>query len=290
MSVGHETLTELQLHEPFHYVDESDPGAVGAGKYWLKVSTGELKRRNATDDDWDAVGGGGGSSISEGAYGSLPAAGNAGALYLPTDAPVILRDDGAAWQTFGPIHRFHRDTWPATAYNPTSETVTDHGWGQSILAPNNGSTGTTNWVGREKVAPSTPYKVDLFFRINAFVRQHQCWGFFIRDSSNGKWTGVQLNFGSAGGLAVLHQNSATSNASVPFTLELPLVAHDLFWRMEDDNTNIKFACSADGQNWYQFYSEARASFLTTPNRVGWALNNQTSAIPMTATLLHWWQH
>lgn len=40
--------------EPFHYVQSSDPGAVGAGKYWLNTSGSRyaLWRRNATNDDW----------------------------------------------------------------------------------------------------------------------------------------------------------------------------------------------------------------------------------------------
>ncbi len=40
--------------EPFHYVQATDPGAVGAGKYWLNTSGSRyaLWRRNATDDDW----------------------------------------------------------------------------------------------------------------------------------------------------------------------------------------------------------------------------------------------
>ncbi len=51
----HSQLAQNQLHEPFHYVQEADPGAVGANKYWLKVSTGALKRRNGADSAWQQV-------------------------------------------------------------------------------------------------------------------------------------------------------------------------------------------------------------------------------------------
>lgn len=49
------------IHE-FAVRSESDPGAIGAGKGWLKLSTGELKARNATDDGWVSVGAGTGLS------------------------------------------------------------------------------------------------------------------------------------------------------------------------------------------------------------------------------------
>ncbi len=52
----HKTLAGLQLHEPYHFVQEDDPGAVGAKLYWLKVSTGQLKRRNDANDTWLSIG------------------------------------------------------------------------------------------------------------------------------------------------------------------------------------------------------------------------------------------
>ena len=45
-------------------------------------------------------GGGGGSSISEGPYGSRPAAGTMGRLYLATDLPVASFDTGSAWDEY----------------------------------------------------------------------------------------------------------------------------------------------------------------------------------------------
>ncbi len=53
----HSQLAGLELHEPYHYVQETDPGPVGSGKYWLKVSAGEVKRRNDANSAWTVVGG-----------------------------------------------------------------------------------------------------------------------------------------------------------------------------------------------------------------------------------------
>lgn len=60
-SNNHPSLTALQLHEPFHYPQAGDPGAVGAGKYWVDTSTiGSgyivVKRRNAGNSGWLLVG------------------------------------------------------------------------------------------------------------------------------------------------------------------------------------------------------------------------------------------
>lgn len=56
MSV-HSQLTGLELHESFHYTQESDPGAVGSSLYWIKPTTGALKRRNAANNAWTSIGG-----------------------------------------------------------------------------------------------------------------------------------------------------------------------------------------------------------------------------------------
>ncbi len=52
----HAQLLGEELHDAYQYVQETDPGAVGAGKNWLKVSTGSLKRRNVGNSGWDTTG------------------------------------------------------------------------------------------------------------------------------------------------------------------------------------------------------------------------------------------
>lgn len=52
---SHKTLTGTNLHSPFHYVQESDPGAVGANLLWLKASTGVLKYRNSGNTAWTTI-------------------------------------------------------------------------------------------------------------------------------------------------------------------------------------------------------------------------------------------
>lgn len=53
--MSHASLTGLDLHQPFHYIQETDPGAVGAGLWWFKKSTLVLKYRNVPNTAWLTV-------------------------------------------------------------------------------------------------------------------------------------------------------------------------------------------------------------------------------------------
>jgi hypothetical protein len=69
---AHSSLVTTNLHVP-GYRQDSDPGAVGAGKYWVDSSGGTgawtLKVRNAADSGWEEIAsGGGGGGITEHDY------------------------------------------------------------------------------------------------------------------------------------------------------------------------------------------------------------------------------
>jgi hypothetical protein len=63
--VQHNALAGASLHQPFHYEQTTDPGAVGASKTWLNTATMPyaLKRRNAGDTSWVPIG-----STSQGTF------------------------------------------------------------------------------------------------------------------------------------------------------------------------------------------------------------------------------
>jgi hypothetical protein len=86
----HSELSAGQLHAPFHYVQASDPGAVGAGKWWFNTSTNILKVRNDTDTGWNAV------TVDDN-YVNTTGDGMAGALQINVDANpafMIQQADG----------------------------------------------------------------------------------------------------------------------------------------------------------------------------------------------------
>lgn len=51
----HSDLIGKEIHEPYHYVQETDPGAVGSNLYWLKVSTAIVSRRNGANTGWIVI-------------------------------------------------------------------------------------------------------------------------------------------------------------------------------------------------------------------------------------------
>lgn len=109
-SASHSELIDDQLHVAFRWVQEMDPGS-GAdhpGHYWLKLSTGDLKRRKDDDSGWDAVGGGGDISGEFTAAGDLllgTGVGTFAAVGVGADGYVLTADSGEAggvsWQPAG---------------------------------------------------------------------------------------------------------------------------------------------------------------------------------------------
>jgi hypothetical protein len=67
MPFQHRNLTGSDAVHPAAFVASSDPGAVGADKFWVDTSSGPpyaLKKRNAANSAWEAVGGGTVSSVA----------------------------------------------------------------------------------------------------------------------------------------------------------------------------------------------------------------------------------
>lgn len=70
-TVLHSAQTGTDLHVP-GYLGSSDPGAVGAGKYWIDTTGGTgvwaLKVRNAANTGWETIGSGGGGGVTDATY------------------------------------------------------------------------------------------------------------------------------------------------------------------------------------------------------------------------------
>jgi hypothetical protein len=88
-------MSGLDLHGPWHYEQETDPGVVGGGKWWLKKSSFQISRRNDTNTGWDVYFQGGGTSTqSANRIFAGPASGSAAAptfrAAVPADIPVMI--------------------------------------------------------------------------------------------------------------------------------------------------------------------------------------------------------
>ena len=85
-------------------------------------------------------------------------------------------------------------------------------------------------------------------------------------------------------------NSTTFLTTLHGVQNLLFVGKYIWFKIEDDNTNIKFYIGFDGVEWIQIASESRTTFFTTtgPDQVCWGINNQGSTDrQMLARLLHW---
>lgn len=92
-TTAHASQAGLEVHNPFQYAQSSDPGAVGAGLYWLNTTPGSLvvKRRNSTNTSWDTVGAG-----ATGATGTTGATGDTGATGANGISTTIMAVTGVA--------------------------------------------------------------------------------------------------------------------------------------------------------------------------------------------------
>lgn len=238
---------------------------------------------------WAASGGGGGGGATYDVYANLPAAGSAGVLYLPSDAPVLLVDDGAAWQMFGPLHPLDMAAAPTTAFNQGSSTITLEGWGVYIESPNTGSAGTYNVVGVEKAYPAAPFVLDMAVMVHATNRQYIGVGFMARDNGSGRI----VTFGPLGqtGFYIQRFTGPTAFGGNDENSEFWMLPQSILWiRFEDDGANIMFSLSADGHHYILFATHPRTYWLAAPTHIGVFLNNQTNAYRAACTLISWHEH
>jgi hypothetical protein len=88
-------MSGLDLHGPWHYEQETDPGVVGGGKWWLKKSTFQIFRRKDDNSGWDTYFQGGGTTTqSANRIFAGPASGSAAAptfrAVVPADVPTMV--------------------------------------------------------------------------------------------------------------------------------------------------------------------------------------------------------
>ena len=216
------------------------------------------------------------------AYGSKPAAGVEGRLFLPNDGMVIERDDGAAWSSWGPSFPFVKPLAADYALiNPGSSTLTDGNGGLHLKGVATGS--GANIVLAKKAAPSPPYVITAYFLPLTFKKQWHSYGLLWRQSSDGKLAMFDIaNEGTNLFARTTKFNTATSFNSDYQTINVP--GHCNWMRIVDDNVNREAYLSADGEHWTRFHQVTRLDFLT-PDEVGFCVGTENAATPNFDVLL-----
>jgi hypothetical protein len=234
--------------------------------------------------------GGSGATISSGAYASLPAAGNAGNLYLPTDSPhSLIRDNGASWDHLLPGIGLVTppDDSDFSWVNQGSASVDASGGTIRLETPNEAG---DNVRMRVRTHTSGDKHTIIFGGSIRFANYTQFGVCFYETTSTEVITFGQRATSEV--VAVLHWNSPSSYASAPFDDPyLQKLPAGLFaWQIEDDGSDLYFRHSYDGgRSFVTVYSEAVGSFLT-PDRVGIFVRARSSgAVDPAGLVLYSWK-
>lgn len=191
-----------------------------------------------------------------------------GGLYVPTLTPVVAASM----------------TW----VNQQSSTFTD---ATGAFVSNNAGTAGGGGGANDslnvlvKTAPSTPYTAAVLFRASGLG--FNChFGALFRNSSSGKLLAMNVLDNGSGALflrASKWTTIGTFSANYKFTAVGTSMFNvgDVWLRLSDDGTNLKFQVSGDGLNWMTYDTEARTDFAV-PDQVGFyaCVNTTTQVYPL----------
>lgn len=231
------------------------------------------------------TGASGGGGTSSGTEASLPASGDTGELYLPTDGVYIHRYDGAAWSPWGPIF-------------PLTEPIDgDFAWinqgGASVVTTfggvflNGPATAGISWRIRKKAAPATPYTITAGILFSGLLPDIHQFGLMFRASGAGTlhFFGVKSG-GIIPPFLVSHKYSSPTVFSASYTEDFYAPSKLVWLRIADNGVSRICSYSPDGQNWLTFHTVGRTDFLTA-NEVGFAVNAENTTFAVGINLVSW---
>lgn len=300
-TVEHNTLTGTDLHEAFHYTSSSDPGAVGAGLYWLDTSGDPyvLKRRDGTNTSWKTVGSSGGATITAGPMASLPGSPSNGDIYMVTDVPIMSTRISGAWRHFFTgaceVVPITSSVFSGFTVSETTGTIRVQDGGSIWQQCGHGQTPLSAYY---KSAPATPYHIVL----KAIVQSANSADYnnpvnlFMRESSTGKVYINHIGFYSGYGhwfLSVDYWADLSSNSQFNYYIDHTgtgvgaqicgadgtrgggsivsadaITARLVCLRIGDDGVNKTSDYSLDGGvTWTNVHSVSRTDRMT-PDQVG----------------------
>jgi major tropism determinant Mtd-like protein len=232
------------------------------------------------------TGTGGGGSTSVGTYASLPAAGNDGNLYLCTDSPYFLRDNGATWDHFiNGIKVVPPVSGDFAWINQGSATIATTSGGVYLLAP----AAAGNDIKLRKKSATAAYTIEAGFYVNFPLFDFCQVGITFRQSSDGKLHA--FNAQAVSGFLRLqstkYDNATSFNAHYSIAANWPGGAL-VFFQISDDNSNRICRFSTDNKNWIQYHSIGRTDFLTA-DEVGFFANAAQATYDTGIHLIHWRQ-
>ena len=144
-------------------------------------------------------------------------------------------------------------------------------------------------------APTAPYTITVALGHSNTAPRGSLdlpWiGVGFRENSSSKFSTIRVH-GNA--ISLSNYTAPSTASSTPLNIAFYTKQVDLvYFKIEDDNTDLKYFFSNNGIEWIELYSEARGSFFTTaPDRVGLFFNGRWPTALGSGTnhdglLLHW---
>lgn len=228
-----------------------------------------------------------------GAYSSAATA-KAGALYLPSDYGVLLRDSGSAMAPWGPIFPL---TLPPVASNWTvaggsSPTLTDAG--PTVVITSVGAGVTDSLCVAKKTAPSTPYVIDatLSLMSNNMEAPNGSTALVVGWTDGTKLATFAFYPVFSGGVVASQKWNTVTGFSASYTTGIASLSWGapLRMRFADDGANrICTMVALNGVSTITFHTVGRTDFLT-PTDVFWGVANRSASAAGTVMgILHSWK-
>lgn len=224
-----------------------------------------------------AGGGGGGGGTLIGTNAALPAPSVDGRLYFTTDSPLLYRDTGSIWNSFGPLYPLtdpNLQTW--TAMNTGGSTVTPSN-GHRVLDMPTQSANVGEYIG----GLTSNYSVELGFMVSGGRGGGRGGGYslgaFFTDGT--KLETFYSDFNGGAGWAIYDWTDATTFSTTVLAKTFVSWSNPWFLKLTDDGVNRHFYQSSNGTDWVLMFSRGRTVFLT-------ATGAGYSAFPATDNSVH----
>lgn len=233
----------------------------------------------------NAPGAGGGSSLTYGAYASLPATCTTGDRYLTSDS--LYEFACTATNTWTAFHEGKLAAIPPSSgwswVNQGSATITDTAGVLYLLAP--AAAGDSVKI-RTRTMPGGTWTLEARIATWATDNNFNRSGIGFRESATGKLVAGIIDEGKNCGY-IKYTNPTTFSSNGAYSLYRSRQWFD--FKLTYDGTTITIACSLDmGMHWVEKLSEAKATFFTTaPDEIFFFADANNGSNAAATTLVSW---
>lgn len=230
-----------------------------------------------------------------------------GRLYL-TKSPgwYLYQDQVASWRTWGNIYQVFEPDNDDFSWINQNDTTAEQGQvytsdgGIYITSPALTSAGEEVRMRKQDVsfeAPmAAPFKVTVaFVPILSHTDQTSC-GIIFRDNSSEDFIFFRLMYDTTSSIAKndlvisldKYTDATTFDSNYKVLSSSTLLGSLIWFRMEDDTTDLIWSFSTDSKNFVEFDKRSRTDFLSSgPDEIGFGVNTNNTVGSAAMTLISW---